>query len=431
MGDDGDGNPLHPFVEAAVAEGARGAYFNAHSPGRAAPAASGDRAGRHDREADAAAPGNGDGSPLGVRYYQDLLAPKLPASKASRHGGNGPTSFHQDFITFAVDRTGGLTFWIRSRPTGPRAGTMSFVDGSHRLGVMGDYTTYGDGDALTAFPELQDLEMSPPMHYELGDVTVHTHLTIHGASENRTERPRWAWLVIVQPEDVCWNGSPCPNFDHRAMRRGSPCRATASRSSADGRGTRAQPGLHADVLARARPRGRHRGMGPHRRRGPFFWFDDVGATEGRHRGEPADFPTSTAAIAYAGDMQIELVCQENDEPGIFRDLFPRQHGLHHVAVVCEDYEAERDAYVAAGAEVAYEAFIGGHPHVLGRHLAHPRLHGRAARAEPGAGHGLRRHARRRRGVGRHEPDHPLLTWASRRPSRNCSPSRPERATTWP
>ena len=58
-----------------------------------------------------------------------------------------------------------------------------------------------------------------------------------------------------------------------------------------------------------------------------------------------------------------------------------------------------------------------HPHLLGRHVAHPRLHGRAARAEPGTGHGLRRHARRRRGVGRHEPDHPLLTWASRRPSR--------------
>ena len=27
--------------------------------------------------------------------------------------------------------------------------------------------------------------------------------------------------------------------------------------------------------------------------------------------------------------------------------------------MCEDYEADRDAYVAAGAEVAYEAFIGG------------------------------------------------------------------------
>ncbi len=94
--------------------------------------------------------------------------------------------------------------------------------------------------------------------------------------------------------------------------------------------------------------------------GPFFWFDDIGATDGRHRGAPTPFPTSTAAIAYSGDMQIELVCQENDEPGVFRDVFPRgQYGLHHVAQLCENYEAEREAYVAAGAEVAYEAKVGG------------------------------------------------------------------------
>lgn len=94
--------------------------------------------------------------------------------------------------------------------------------------------------------------------------------------------------------------------------------------------------------------------------GPFFWFDDVGASEGRHRGAPTPFPASTAAIAYAGDVQIELVCQENDDPGIFRDVYPRgQYGVHHVAVISEDYDADRDAYVAAGAEVAYEAFIGG------------------------------------------------------------------------
>ena len=94
--------------------------------------------------------------------------------------------------------------------------------------------------------------------------------------------------------------------------------------------------------------------------GPFFWFDGVPFEDGRHRGAPAEFPVSTAAIAYAGDVQIELVCQENDEPGIFRDIFPRGHyGLHHLAVVCDDYEADRAAYVATGAEVAYEAQIGG------------------------------------------------------------------------
>jgi Glyoxalase/Bleomycin resistance protein/Dioxygenase superfamily len=94
--------------------------------------------------------------------------------------------------------------------------------------------------------------------------------------------------------------------------------------------------------------------------GPFFWFDDVTATDGVHRGQTADFPRSTAAIAYAGDTQIELVCQENDDPGVFRDLFDRgQYGLHHLARLCEDYEAERNAYTDTGVEIAFEARIGG------------------------------------------------------------------------
>ena len=94
----------------------------------------------------------GDGSAVGVRYYSDFFVPKLPSSKASRHGGNGPTAFHQDFITFAVDRSGGMTFWFPLEAYGPDAGTMSFVNGSHRAGVLGDYTTYGDGDALDGVP---------------------------------------------------------------------------------------------------------------------------------------------------------------------------------------------------------------------------------------------------------------------------------------
>ena len=94
--------------------------------------------------------------------------------------------------------------------------------------------------------------------------------------------------------------------------------------------------------------------------GPFFWMPNVQFTDGRYRGKPADFPEITAAIAYAGDMQIELISQDNDTPGIFRDVIPRgQAGFHHMAVVCEDYEAERDAYVAAGAELAWEGVIGG------------------------------------------------------------------------
>jgi hypothetical protein len=94
--------------------------------------------------------------------------------------------------------------------------------------------------------------------------------------------------------------------------------------------------------------------------GPFFWFDGVPFDDGRHRGEPADFPAVTAAIAYAGDLQIELVSQDNDDRGVFRDLYDRgQSGLHHLARICADYEAERDALVEGGAELAFEGTVGG------------------------------------------------------------------------
>jgi Phytanoyl-CoA dioxygenase (PhyH) len=224
MGDDADSNPLSPYLAAAVAEkGAGIEYFNAQEAGglrhpvlRPLVHDVGKAAKLLQRRARL------DGTGVDVRYYQDLLVPKLPAAAVARHGGNGPTAFHQDFITFAVDRTGGMTFWFPLEAYGSEAGTMSFVNRSHRMGVLGDYTTYGDGDALTAFPELQQLELTDPIDYEVGDITVHTHLTIHGAGENRMDRPRWAWILITQPADVCWNGSPCPNFDHRAMKPWQP-----------------------------------------------------------------------------------------------------------------------------------------------------------------------------------------------------------------
>lgn len=94
--------------------------------------------------------------------------------------------------------------------------------------------------------------------------------------------------------------------------------------------------------------------------GPFFWFDGVDFTDGRHRGTPADFPKVQAAIAYAGEVQIELVCQDNDEPGVFRDLFgDGEFGLHHMALYCNDYEVERDAYIDAGAQLAFEGKLDG------------------------------------------------------------------------
>ena len=93
--------------------------------------------------------------------------------------------------------------------------------------------------------------------------------------------------------------------------------------------------------------------------GPFFFFENVTFENGRYRGRPAQMAQHQAAIAQAGDLQIELVCQDNEDRGVFRDTHRRgEFGLHHMALICDDYEAERDAYLEAGAELAFEGRTG-------------------------------------------------------------------------
>lgn len=204
MGEDGDSNPPYgidqPYFNAQAASGYADARVQPMLVGIGSAAKA-----LMNRKVD-----------IGVRLFSDFFAPKLPAAKQTRNQGNGPTSFHQDFITFAVDRTGGMTFWIPLEAYGPEAGTMSFIEGSHKLGVLGNYTSYEGKDIREVFPELHDLSMTDPVVYEVGDVTAHSHLTVHGAGANFLDRPRWAYLVLPQPADAVWNGSPPEAFDPAA-----------------------------------------------------------------------------------------------------------------------------------------------------------------------------------------------------------------------
>lgn len=158
---------------------------------------------------------------VGVRYFGDLFAVKLPASRETKHPGAGGTYYHQDFINWAIDRSGGMTFWIALDDLGPDSGTMSFLSGSHRLGALGHYHGYGEGgaDILEDYPELAErCPSSGPMSYKAGDATVHDVMLVHGAGENVTDTPRWAWLVIANPADARWTGAPPEAYDTASMR---------------------------------------------------------------------------------------------------------------------------------------------------------------------------------------------------------------------
>src|SRR5437763_1844111 len=87
MGEDGDSNPPYgidqPYFNAFAASG--------YNDDRLRPVFGGiGQAARAlmDRQAEP-----------GVRLFNDFFAPKLPAARKTRNAGNGPTSFHQDYIT--------------------------------------------------------------------------------------------------------------------------------------------------------------------------------------------------------------------------------------------------------------------------------------------------------------------------------------------
>lgn len=88
--------------------------------------------------------------------------------------------------------------------------------------------------------------------------------------------------------------------------------------------------------------------------GPFFLIENIQLGEMRYLGEPSDCLFSIA-IAYWGDMQVELIRQENDAPSIYRG----QEGgaLHHTCVLTDDIQKARRIAEQSGARILVEGNV--------------------------------------------------------------------------
>lgn len=88
--------------------------------------------------------------------------------------------------------------------------------------------------------------------------------------------------------------------------------------------------------------------------GPFFVRRHIVLEQVLYRGQPAELDFS-AAYVQAGPIMVELVEQHDDRPSAFRDMYaPGQQGLHHVAVVPDDYDQWIAHYAALGYPLAGE-----------------------------------------------------------------------------
>ncbi len=93
--------------------------------------------------------------------------------------------------------------------------------------------------------------------------------------------------------------------------------------------------------------------------GPWFYFEKVQLDYFRHRGQESDLDMSVA-IANSGDLQIELIQQNNDAPSMYKEFLDAGHeGLQHVAYWTDNYQALYDRALALGYEVGHEGRIGG------------------------------------------------------------------------
>ena len=91
--------------------------------------------------------------------------------------------------------------------------------------------------------------------------------------------------------------------------------------------------------------------------GPFYLMENVQLGEMKYRGEPTTSVFSIA-IAYWGDIQIELIRPENDAPSIYTGEYAVKDRLHHVCIFVESIVQARQACAAIGAEVLVEGKVG-------------------------------------------------------------------------
>jgi Glyoxalase/Bleomycin resistance protein/Dioxygenase superfamily len=78
--------------------------------------------------------------------------------------------------------------------------------------------------------------------------------------------------------------------------------------------------------------------------GPFFRLDHVAVDESSYRGVPIVADLSLA-LGNSGGVQIELIALGSGVPSIYRE---RPHGVHHVAVLAQDFDAESRRLTSLG-----------------------------------------------------------------------------------
>jgi hypothetical protein len=92
--------------------------------------------------------------------------------------------------------------------------------------------------------------------------------------------------------------------------------------------------------------------------GPFMLFEHFQFNDPQYHGKPADVDISIA-LGFSAGLCVELIEQHDERSSIYHDWrMQKGYGLHHVAVLSEDFPRDIERWAALEAPAVFTAGFG-------------------------------------------------------------------------
>jgi hypothetical protein len=133
-----------------------------------------------------------------VRFWHDQLFCKPPKQ-------GGVVAWHQDYSYWTRTKpVAHLTCWCGLDDSSEANGCVQYVPGSHRWGLLEKPELAGDLMGIVDYltHEQQKAFKPVPVVTRAGEAIFHHPLTLHGSGENRSDKPRRAFVVNVFADGV-------------------------------------------------------------------------------------------------------------------------------------------------------------------------------------------------------------------------------------
>jgi len=160
---------------------------------------------------------------IGPGFHDVLWNPRFLVA-ASQLLGNVPVRFWHDQLFWKPARKGGVvawhqdySYWTRTKPVAhltcwcglddatKENGCLQYIAGSHRWGLLPKPVLAGEIQGIRDFlNDEQKKQFDNPQFAEVkaGEAIFHHSLTLHGSGENKSDKPRRAFVINVFADGV-------------------------------------------------------------------------------------------------------------------------------------------------------------------------------------------------------------------------------------